>query len=710
MTMALADLPTPSLILDRRKLVRNIERLAGRLEGAGVVLRPHLKTAKSVDVARLVLGGGNGPATVSTLKEAQVFGRAGITDLLYAVQLAPQKLAEVTRLRREGIDLKVVVDSKAAADIVSAHSIATKDPIPCFIEIDVDGHRAGLAPDHGARIVEVGRAIARGARLLGVMIHAGESYALSTPDALRDAAENERLGAVRAAEALRNAGLECPVVSIGSSPTAHALENFDGVTEIRAGVYMFGDLVQAGIGVCAIEDIALSVLATVIGHQPEKGWILVDCGWTAMSGDRGTAGQEVDYQLGLVADESGAPLQDLVLLRAYQEHGIVAVRPGSGGSLPNLPIGARIRILPNHACATGTQHECYHVVEDDRVVASWPRFSGWELDSGPAPNFTIVGRDAVRASATRKGAFDAVTSAFKAMSSGEAKLFPVVNAVVEPPNTAFTIKSGVNHGQGIVGVKIGSYWPRNVERFGIANHGSTTLLLNHETGAPRALINARELNGMRTAAANAVATDALARTDAAVLLVLGAGHQARYEARAICDVRRIKRLMVWSRTRAQAESMVAELSDLGVDDIVIVEDANAAAAKADIITTVTTSRTALLAAASIRPGVHISAMGADMEGKQELDAAALKAALLFADWPAQSAQIGEFQHVCKTGLRSAEEIVSIGDVLLGRKPGRTTRDDITVFDSSGVAIQDLNVAQAVLDAAVAAGRAEAVRF
>lgn len=709
MTTSLADLPTPSLVLDRRKLVKNAERLARRLEGTGVVLRPHLKTAKSVDVACLVMGGAKA-ATVSTLKEAQVFGRAGITDLLYAVQLAPQKLAEVTRLRREGIDLKVVVDSKVAAEIVSAHSAATNDPIPCFIEIDVDGHRAGLSPDQGEAIVEVGRAISRSARLMGVMTHAGESYDLSTPDALRDAAENERLGAVRAAGVLRNAGLDCPIVSIGSSPTAHALENFDGVTEIRAGVYMFGDLVQAGIGVCAIDDIAISVLATVIGHQPEKGWVLVDCGWTAMSSDRGTAGQKTDYHLGLVTDEQGTPLQDIVLMRAYQEHGIVAVRPGSGATLPELPIGARIRILPNHACATGTQHECYHVLEGDRVVASWPRFSGWALDEAPAPNLTIVGRDAVRACATRKGAFDAVASAFKAMSSGNAKLFPVVNAVVEAPNTAFTIKSGVNHEQGIVGVKIGSYWPRNVERFGIANHGSTTLILDNETGAPRALINARELNGLRTAAANAVATDALARSDAEVLLMVGAGHQARHEARAVCDVRRIRRLLIWSRTRAQAEDMRAELADLAVDDIIVVEDANEAALEADIITTVTTARRALLSPGAIRPGVHISAMGADMDGKQELDPAALKNALLFADWPAQSAQIGEFQHACKAGMRSAEDIVAIGDVLLGRNPGRNGRDDITVFDSSGVAIQDLNVAQAVLDAATASGRADAVRF
>ncbi|HVK82014.1 MAG TPA: alanine racemase, partial [Verrucomicrobiae bacterium] len=502
----IADLPTPSLILDRGKLVRNIERLASRLRGTGVMLRPHLKTAKSIDVARLALQGGAGAATVSTLKEAQIFGQHGITDLLYAVQLSPQKLADVTFLRRQGVDLKVVVDSVAAADMVSAHAIATNDPMPCFIEIDVDGHRAGIRPDESQAIVDVGRAIARGAHLAGVMTHAGESYDLSTPQALARAAESERAGAVRAAEALRNAGLDCPIVSIGSTPTAHALENFEGVTEIRAGVYMFGDLVQVGIGVCAVEDIALSVLTTVIGHQKEKGWILVDCGWTAMSGDRGTASQEKDYQLGLVTDEAGVPMHEVVLLRAYQEHGIVALQPGGNATLPDLPVGARIRILPNHACATGAQHELYHVVQGKQVIAHWPRFNGWAIDTRAAPNLTIVSAAAVRATARRKDASDAVAAAFRAMSNDNATLFPVVNAVIEAPNTAFTIKSGVNREQGIVGVKIGSYWPRNSERFGLANHNSTTLLLDKDTGAPRALVNARELNGLRTAAANAVAT------------------------------------------------------------------------------------------------------------------------------------------------------------------------------------------------------------
>jgi D-serine deaminase-like pyridoxal phosphate-dependent protein len=142
---------------------------------------------------------------------------------------------------------------------------------------------------------------------------------------------------------------------------------------------VFFDLVMAGVGVCAIEDIALSVLATVIGHQREKGWILIDAGWMAMSQDRGTARQAVNQGYGLVCDIAGVPYRDVILADANQEHGVIALRPGADAALPKLAIGDRVRILPNHACSTAAQHRSYHVVRggSDRVEAEWPRFGGW---------------------------------------------------------------------------------------------------------------------------------------------------------------------------------------------------------------------------------------------------------------------------------------------------------------------------------------------
>jgi D-serine deaminase-like pyridoxal phosphate-dependent protein len=168
------------------------------------------------------------------------------------------------------------------------------------------------------------------------------------------------------------------VVSVGSTPTAAFAEDLAGVTEVRAGVFVFFDLVMAGIEVCGTGDIALSVLATVIGHQKEKGWALTDAGWMALSRDRGTAKQKVDQGYGLVCDAAGKPIEGLIVADANQEHGIVAHRSGEPARLPDLPVGTLLRILPNHACATGAQHERYRVLGPaGRVEETWERFSGW---------------------------------------------------------------------------------------------------------------------------------------------------------------------------------------------------------------------------------------------------------------------------------------------------------------------------------------------
>lgn len=378
-TTTLRDLETPCLVLDAERMERNVARLRARLAGLGVGLRPHLKTCKSVEVARHVMDSPRGPATVSTLKEAAFFAAAGVRDMIYAVGIAPAKLAQVLALRAEGVDLVVLLDTVAQAEAVAAASREAGRPIPALIEIDCDGHRSGVQPGDTERLLAIGRALRQGAELRGVLTHAGGSYAARGEQALRQCAEDERRGVVAAATALRAAGLPCPVVSLGSTPTALSATDLTGVTEVRAGVFVFFDLVMAGIGVCRVEDIALSVLATVIGHQRDKGWILIDAGWMAMSQDRGTSKQAVNQGYGLVCDLAGQAYPDLILADANQEHGIVAVRPGSAGRLPELAIGDRVRILPNHACATGAQHRSYHVVRgsDATVEAEWPRFGGW---------------------------------------------------------------------------------------------------------------------------------------------------------------------------------------------------------------------------------------------------------------------------------------------------------------------------------------------
>jgi len=374
---ALSGLPTPALLLDLDCMDRNIARMQGRLAAHGVPLRPHVKTCKSDPVARRILGGAPGPITVSTLAEAAHFAGHGYTDILYAVGIAPGKLGEVVRLRRRGIALRVILDEVDAARALVAVAERERVSLGVLLEIDCDGHRSGLDPA-SEQLLDVADALRSPfVTLDGVLTHAGESYGCRTPEALRAMAEQERLAVVRAAARLRAAGHAAPIVSVGSTPTALCAQDLTGVTEVRAGVFVFFDLVMAGIGVCAPEDIALSVLTTVIGHQRAKGWIVVDAGWMALSRDRGTAGQAVDQGYGVVCDAGGRILPELYVGSANQEHGIVMRRDGAAGPIPALPVGTPLRILPNHACATAAQHDAYHAFSSRSGLERWPRLHGW---------------------------------------------------------------------------------------------------------------------------------------------------------------------------------------------------------------------------------------------------------------------------------------------------------------------------------------------
>jgi D-serine deaminase-like pyridoxal phosphate-dependent protein len=313
------------------------------------------------------------------LKEAEYFLSNGITDILYAVGIAPNKLDHVAALRTKGAELTILLDSVEAAVAVADKGAALGIEFPALIEIDSDGHRSGVQPGSEA-LLRIGKILheRRGTALRGVMTHAGDSYNCGSVDAIRAMAERERSAVVRCAGELGRAGLPCPVVSVGSTPTATYAQRMDGVTEVRAGVYMFFDLVMAGLEVCTLEDIALSVLTSVIGHQPDKNWIITDGGWMALSRDRGTASQKVDQGYGVVCDLAGRPIDDLIVATTNQEHGIVARRHGGAIDLSRFPLGTLLRILPNHACATAAQHLHYNVIAGEPVLeAVWPRFSGW---------------------------------------------------------------------------------------------------------------------------------------------------------------------------------------------------------------------------------------------------------------------------------------------------------------------------------------------
>lgn len=373
------ELPTPALVLDRRKLEANAARMRERVKHLGVTLRPHVKTSKSIDVLRILAGGAELPITVSTLAEADYFFANGVRDILYAVGIAPVKLPHVAELIRAGCRLRVILDSIEAAEAVQAFGAAEGQTIEALVEVDTDGRRAGVDPA-GELLIEIGRRLSSGsgARLAGVMTHAGGSYSARTLGEFEDIAERERAGAVGAAERLRSAGFAVDIVSVGSTPTVHYARTLDGVTEARVGVYAFGDLVQVQLGTCAIDDIAISVLASVIGHSRSHGRVLVDAGFLALSRDRGTADFPVDWGYGAVCDaRTGELIEGVRVDSTNQEHGIVTATVGEL-DWSRFPIGGRVRILPNHACATAAAYDRYFVTRDgDAIIDVWDRVNGW---------------------------------------------------------------------------------------------------------------------------------------------------------------------------------------------------------------------------------------------------------------------------------------------------------------------------------------------
>jgi D-serine deaminase-like pyridoxal phosphate-dependent protein len=326
----------------------------------------------------MAVDGHDGRITVSTLAEARYFAQGGFKDILYGVGIVPAKLAAVAELRRQGVNLRVVTDNLPVAHALVA-AAAKGDTFSVLIEIDSGAGRAGLPWPELSDLIEIAQVLhaAPGIELAGVMTHAGHSYHQNTPDGISVVAEQERRAVVGAAELLRGAGIPCPIVSAGSTPTATWSRNFEGITEMRPGVYVFNDLDQALIGSCTPQDLALSVLASVIGHYPHRNQLLIDAGALALSKDISAQEFRPEVGFGTIAE---APLAGMAVVDCSQEHGFVA----AGRPLPygDLPIGSRLRILPNHACITAAAYDRYYVVDSEldggkSVVDVYDRINGW---------------------------------------------------------------------------------------------------------------------------------------------------------------------------------------------------------------------------------------------------------------------------------------------------------------------------------------------
>lgn len=389
----LSSLSTPVLLVDQRIMMQNINDMQSHVDSFGPYLRPHVKTTKCIEIAKIQREKGAKGITVSTLKEAEEFFEAGFNDILYAVSISPQKLGKVKNLMDRGCELRIITDSRDSAIHIRRFGEINNICFQVLIEIDTDDHRAGVKPDSQMLLhiaSELTGTHQGGAQLVGVMTHAGGSYECTTTESLILFAERERSGCVLAAERLKAAGYPCPIVSIGSTPTVLSSRDFTGVTEVRVGVYVFHDLVMKHIGVCSTSQIALSVLTTVIGHQVDKNWILIDAGWMAMSRDLGFTSSNYQYGYGLVLPLNSSSSDSFHFISTNQEHGIIRYTPSSDEQISSenivekYPVGTLFRILPNHACATAAQYSEYHLIDKLEenssewiVTAIWKRFNGW---------------------------------------------------------------------------------------------------------------------------------------------------------------------------------------------------------------------------------------------------------------------------------------------------------------------------------------------
>lgn len=369
----LADVATPALLLDRPRFEANCAAMKARARTLGAGLRPHMKTLKSITSARVAIDAAHGGIAVSTLKEAEYFAGHGIADVQLAVCITPDKLARALAIARRIPRFSVFVDSVEAAEALADAALRADAPLGAWIEVDCGQHRTGVDPDGEALAAIAARLPPT--LLAGVATHGGHSYFERESEAIAAVAEQERRAVVTSAHRLRSYGFTVAGVSAGSTPTAVHARSGEGLSEIRPGVYMAGDLFQAAIGSMGEESIAVSVLATIISHGRDA--LQLDAGALALSKDRSTAaldGGGMGY--GLVVDTAGsAAFGRLTVSGVNQEHGEVTI--ADPALFDRLPVGARVRVLPNHACMTTAMYDRYIVTEGAEPVGEWDKTGGW---------------------------------------------------------------------------------------------------------------------------------------------------------------------------------------------------------------------------------------------------------------------------------------------------------------------------------------------
>jgi ornithine cyclodeaminase len=307
-----------------------------------------------------------------------------------------------------------------------------------------------------------------------------------------------------------------------------------------------------------------------------------------------------------------------------------------------------------------------------------------------------------------EASFQAVEQVFAAMAAGEAYNFPVVREAIGHEDALYGFKGGFDRSGLVLGLKAGGYWPNNLERRNIINHQSTVFLFDPDTGRAKAMVGGNLLTALRTAAASSVSIKHLARPDAKVLGMVGAGHQSHFQLRAAARQRDFERVVAWNYHPEMLPKLGETAAELGLPfETVTLEELGA---QADVIITITSAFAPSLMDAHVKPGTHLACMGTDTKGKQEVEAALVARATVFTDEVAQSVSIGEAQHAVGQGLKAEADIAQIGAVINGTHPGRSSSDEVTLFDGTGVGLQDLAVADRAVQIAVERGVAQTVAF
>lgn len=321
--MNIETLKTPALLLDAGRVRKNAARISGVAERNGVRLRPHIKTHKCIEVARIQAAGHDGAITVSTLAEARVFSANGFSDITYAVPIEPGKFSDAIDILRSGVKLNLLTDSTEAAKMLDEAAGHAGVKFDVFVKIDCGTHRVGVEP-HTAEAVEIPKQLsdAKNLHFAGILTHAGHSYDVKTVEEIKTVARHERDVMVEHAAKLRGLGIEIPTVSIGSTPTINHIDHLDGIDEVRPGNYIFFDNYQATLGICGFDDCALTVLAAVVHRDALRRKIVIDAGGIAMSKDRGPVGLDPDCGYGRVLDLDGVET-GLRLDSLSQEHGVM---------------------------------------------------------------------------------------------------------------------------------------------------------------------------------------------------------------------------------------------------------------------------------------------------------------------------------------------------------------------------------------------------